>query len=131
MKNVSVWSRSRLEPPFLPGAGADPIWSEPELAPGPRTFGAGAAQESGGSATLLLCPMAWQITGAGKYFLKICYYYFTILTLYLLVFFCIKHLADSRQLQPGEAEPVPELDTAQDQAGLLLHLHRARQNKSQ
>ena len=40
------------EPPFLPGAGADPIWSEPESAPGPRT--AGAAQKSGGSATLLL-----------------------------------------------------------------------------
>ena len=33
-KNVSVWSRSHLEPPFLPGAGADPIWSEPESAPG-------------------------------------------------------------------------------------------------
>ena len=25
MKNVSVWGRSRMEPPFLPGAGAD--WS--------------------------------------------------------------------------------------------------------
>ena len=49
MKNVSVLSRSRL---FLPGAGADPIWSEPESAPGPRTSGAGAAQKSGGSATL-------------------------------------------------------------------------------
>ena len=23
-----------MEPPFLPGAGADPIWSEPESAPG-------------------------------------------------------------------------------------------------
>ena len=43
------------EPPFLPGAGADPIWSEPESAPGPRTSGAraGAAQKSGGSATLV------------------------------------------------------------------------------
>ena len=52
MKNVSVWSRSRL---FLPGAGAgaDPIWSEPESAPGPRTSGAGAAKKSGGSATLI------------------------------------------------------------------------------
>ena len=41
------------EPPFfLLGAGADPIWSEPESAPGPRTSGAGAAQKSGGSATL-------------------------------------------------------------------------------
>ena len=35
---------------FLPGAGADPMWSE--AAPGPRTSGAGAAQKSGGSATL-------------------------------------------------------------------------------
>ena len=41
-----------MEQPFLLGAGADPIWSEPELAPGPRTSGAGAAQKSGGSATL-------------------------------------------------------------------------------
>ena len=47
MKNVTVWSLSRL---FLPGAGADPIWSE--STPGPRTPGAGAAQKSGGSATL-------------------------------------------------------------------------------
>ena len=30
MKNFSVWSRRRLEPPFLAGAGADPILSEPE-----------------------------------------------------------------------------------------------------
>ena len=43
-----AWSRSRL---FLPGAGANPIWSEPESAPGPRTTG--AAQKSGGSATLV------------------------------------------------------------------------------
>ena len=42
------------EPPFLPGAGADPIWSEPESAPGPRTSGAGAG--AGGSATLVLRP---------------------------------------------------------------------------
>ena len=53
MKNVSVWSRSRLEPLFLPGAGADPMWSEPESAPRPWTSGAGAAKKSGGSATLL------------------------------------------------------------------------------
>ena len=32
------------EPPFLPGAGAEPIWSEPESAPAPRTAKAGAAQ---------------------------------------------------------------------------------------
>ena len=53
MKNVSVWSRSRLEPPFLAGAGADQIWSEPESAPEPRTSGDRAAQKCGGSATLL------------------------------------------------------------------------------
>ena len=42
------------EPPFLPGAGADPSRSEPESAPGPWRPGAGAraAQKSGGSATL-------------------------------------------------------------------------------
>ena len=34
----------------MPGAGAEPIWSEPESALGPQT--AGAAQKSGGSATL-------------------------------------------------------------------------------
>ena len=33
----AAWSR-----PFLPGDGADPIWSEPESAPGPRTSGAGS-----------------------------------------------------------------------------------------
>ena len=38
---------------FLPGAIAEPIWSEPESAPGPRTSGAGAAQKSGGFATLV------------------------------------------------------------------------------
>ena len=38
---------------FLPGPGADPIWWEPESAPGPRTSGAVAAQKSGGSATLV------------------------------------------------------------------------------
>ena len=44
------------EPPFfLPGAGADPIWSEPESAPGHRTSRAGATQKSGGSATLHTC----------------------------------------------------------------------------
>ena len=51
MKNFSVWSRSRL---FLPGA--DPSRSEPESAPGPRPSGAGAAQKSGGSATLMDIP---------------------------------------------------------------------------
>ena len=34
------------------GAGADPIWSEPESAPGPPTSGAGAAKKNVGSATL-------------------------------------------------------------------------------
>ena len=43
------WSRSR---PNLFGAGADPICSEPESAPGPWTSAAGAAQKGGGSATL-------------------------------------------------------------------------------
>ena len=37
----------------MPGAGADPSRSEPESAPGPWRPGAGAAQKSGGSATLL------------------------------------------------------------------------------
>ena len=45
------------EPPgaafFLLGAGADPIWSELESAPGLRTSRAGAAQKSEGSATRL------------------------------------------------------------------------------
>ena len=45
----AAWSRL-----FLPGAGADPIRSEPESAPGPWPPGAGAAQKSGGSATLLV-----------------------------------------------------------------------------
>ena len=44
----AAWNRL-----FLPGAGADPIWSEPELAPGPHTSGAGATQKCGGSATLV------------------------------------------------------------------------------
>ena len=46
----AAWSRL-----FLPGAGAgaDPSRSEPESAPGPWSSGAGAAQKSGGSATLL------------------------------------------------------------------------------
>ena len=42
-----------MEPPFFTGAGADPIWPEPESAPGPRTSGAGAAQNSGRCATLV------------------------------------------------------------------------------
>ena len=49
---------SEPEPPgaafFLSGAGADPIWSEPESAPGPRTSGAGAAKNRGGSVTLIV-----------------------------------------------------------------------------
>ena len=44
----ATWSRL-----VWPGAGADPIWSEPDLAPGPWTSGAGATKKSGGSATLL------------------------------------------------------------------------------
>ena len=36
----------------MPGAGADPSRTEPELAPGPWLSGAGAAKKSGGSATL-------------------------------------------------------------------------------
>ena len=36
----AAWSRL-----FLPGAGADQIWSEPESAPGPRTSEAGAAKK--------------------------------------------------------------------------------------
>ena len=44
----AAWSRR-----FLPGAGANPIWSEPESAPGPQTSGAGAAQKSGGSTKLV------------------------------------------------------------------------------
>ncbi len=53
MKNFSVWSRSRSRL-FLPGAGADLSRSEPESAPGPWPSGAGAAQKSGGSATLVV-----------------------------------------------------------------------------
>ena len=48
----AAWS-----PLFLPGAGADPIWSEPKSAPGPLTSGVGDAQKSGGSATLFLTPL--------------------------------------------------------------------------
>ena len=48
MKNFSAMSRS-LSHLFLTGAGADPIWSEPESAPGPQNSGAGAAQKSGGN----------------------------------------------------------------------------------
>ena len=49
----AAWSRL-----FLPGAGADPIWSEPESAPGPRTsgVGAGAAKKNGGFAPLTEYP---------------------------------------------------------------------------
>ena len=54
MKNFSIWNRSHLEPPFIPGAGASPIGLDPESEspPGPQTSKAGAAQKSGGSATL-------------------------------------------------------------------------------
>ena len=46
----AAWSRL-----FLPGAGADPSRSEPESALGLWPPGAGAAQKSGGSATLDCC----------------------------------------------------------------------------
>ena len=50
---------------FLPEAGANPIWADPELAPGPWTSGAGATQNSGGSATPVVAvpvpvPGRWQ-----------------------------------------------------------------------
>ena len=50
----------------MPGAEADPIWSEPEQesAPGPRNSGAGAAQKSGGSATLVLAISSVELTRA-------------------------------------------------------------------
>ena len=38
---------------FLPGAETDPIWPEPESAPGSQTSGAEAAENSAGPATLL------------------------------------------------------------------------------
>ena len=44
----AAWSRL-----FYRGAGADPSRSEPESAPGHWLSGAGAAQKSGGSATLV------------------------------------------------------------------------------
>ena len=47
---------------FLAGAGADPIWSKPESALGPRTFRAGATQKSGRSATLLEMRVAADIS---------------------------------------------------------------------
>ena len=37
----------------MPETGADPIWSEPELAPGPRTSGAGGDQKAASSQQLL------------------------------------------------------------------------------
>ena len=43
---------------FLPGA--DPIWSEPESAPGPRTSGPGVAKNSGGSASLITSIFRYQ-----------------------------------------------------------------------
>ena len=52
MTILSVWSRHRLEHPFLPGAGADPLWPERKSAPGPRT--SGAAQKSRASTRLVI-----------------------------------------------------------------------------
>ena len=56
----AAWSRH-----FLPGAGAraDPIWSEPELFPEPWNSGAsaGAAEKSGGSATLVSTLGGWGV----------------------------------------------------------------------
>ena len=46
----------------MPGAGADPSRSEPELAPGHWPSGAGAAQKSGGSATLPMLPYQFRIS---------------------------------------------------------------------
>ena len=51
MKTLSVKSRSRLEQPFLPGAGTALIWPVPESAPGRQT--SRADQKSGGSVTLV------------------------------------------------------------------------------
>ena len=61
---------------LVDGAGAAwsrLFWLEPESAPGPRTSGAGAAQKSGGSATLITHQMhggykemesdSWYISG--------------------------------------------------------------------
>ena len=53
----AAWSRL-----FLPEAGADPVWSEPDSAPGPRTSGARAALKNGGSATLILSSVFCRIT---------------------------------------------------------------------
>ena len=59
------WSRI-----FLPGAGADPSRSDPESAPGPWPFGAGAAQKSSGSATLvntMKAPFKGEVENRKKY----------------------------------------------------------------
>ena len=52
-KNFNLWSRSRLDRPFLPGAGVVGT----EVGSRPRTSGARAAQTSSSSATLpfMLC----------------------------------------------------------------------------
>ena len=46
------------------GAGAHPIWSEPLLAPGPRTSRVGAAKTSGGSCFIFLA--SFVLRGWGK-----------------------------------------------------------------
>ena len=56
---------------FFSGAGADPVWSEPESAPGPRTSGAGATQKSGGSATLFNSIMRSWSWWSQNYFLDL------------------------------------------------------------
>ena len=59
MKNFSVGSQSRSRL-FLPGAGADPSRLEPEPAPG--HWSSGAAQKSGGPATLPMLPYWFRIS---------------------------------------------------------------------
>ena len=58
----AAWSRL-----FLPGAGADPSRSEPESAPGPWPPGAGAAQKSGGSATLFITSLLYSFEEPGHF----------------------------------------------------------------
>ena len=62
----------------MPGAGADPIWSEPESAPGPRTSGAGAAKKSSGSATLVtfsvVDPNTLNLDPDPEFFYPICFW---------------------------------------------------------
>ena len=60
IKKISVRSRSRSrqEPPFFVWSQSRFFCLEPESATGPRTSGAGAAQKSGGSATLTRMPVS-------------------------------------------------------------------------